>query len=102
MSPPRIRSGGHLDVNDVQAIVEIFTEPVRAHVGGEIAVRGGDEADVHVNGLVASDALEATFLQDAQELDLRGHRDLAYLVEEERPAVGLARSLAEATLVGAG
>ena len=35
-----------------------------------------------------ADALELALLQDAQELDLHVHRDVAALVEEERAAVG--------------
>ena len=35
------------------------------------------------------DALELALLQEAQQLDLDGRRDLADLVEEERPVVGL-------------
>ena len=39
--------------------------------------------------LVAADALERALLQEAQQLDLDRRRDLADLVEEQRPAVGL-------------
>ena len=39
-------------------------------------------------GCRAAEALEALLLQDAQQLDLRGARQVADLVEEERAAVG--------------
>ena len=54
-----------------------------------------------MNRLVAPDPLERALLQDAQELDLRPHRDLADLVEEQRAAVRLLEA-PDAALVGAG
>ena len=79
----------HLDVDDVEAVVEVLAEAPFAHLGREIAVGRGDEAHVDLDRLVAADALERPLLEDAQQLDLRRQRDLADLVEEERAAVGL-------------
>ena len=42
---------------------------------------------VDADGLAAADPLELPLLQDAQQLDLRLERQLADLVEEQRPAV---------------
>ena len=79
----------HLDVDDVEAVVEVLAEAPRRDLVGEVAVGRRDDADVDLHGLVAADALERALLEDAQELDLDRRRDLADLVEEERAAVGL-------------
>ena len=79
----------HLDVDDVESVVEVLAETARGHVGGEVAVRRGDEAHVDLDRLVAPHALERALLQHAQELHLRRHRDFADLVEEQRSAVRL-------------
>ena len=47
-----------------------------------------DHPDVHVDGLGPAHALELTFLEHAQELDLHRGGDIADLVEEERAAIG--------------
>jgi hypothetical protein len=51
-------------------------------------VRGGDEADVDLAMLGLSDAANRPRLEHAQELRLNRQRDLADLVEEDRPPVG--------------
>ena len=90
-----------LDVDDVEAVVEVLAEAALLHLGGEVAVRRGDDAHVDRDGLVAADALERPLLEHAEELHLHGRRDLADLVEEERAAVGLLEA-ADAPLVRAG
>ena len=50
---------------------------------------GGDDADVDAHGPLAADAHDLAVLHDAQQAHLRGERELADLVEEQRPAVGL-------------
>jgi hypothetical protein len=63
----------------------------------QIAVGGRHHAHVHAHRLVAAHALEVLLLQEAQQLHLHGHGDLAHLVEEQRPSVG--RLEAAATLL---
>ncbi len=48
----------------------------------------GDDPHVHVQRPLAPDALECAVLEDSQQPHLRGRRELAALVEEQRPAVG--------------
>ena len=55
----------------------------------QVLVGGGDQTDVHPDGLVAADPLELPGLEHAQELGLRGRAELADLVEEQGAAVGL-------------
>src|SRR5581483_3524817 len=49
---------------------------------------GSDQADVEFVGAGAADALEFALLQDAQQFGLKGRRELADLVQEDRAAFG--------------
>src|SRR5207248_9272589 len=69
-------------------IVKVLAEAPGADLGQEIAVRGGDDANVGLDR-VAAERLVLPFLQDAQELHLDGGGQLADLVEEERAGRGL-------------
>ena len=51
-------------------------------------MRRGDDAHVDLGGLRGADGLERTLLQDSQELYLKVGTHVAYLVEEDRSAVG--------------
>jgi hypothetical protein len=72
----------HLDLDHVEAVIEIFAERAAADHLGEVAVGRGDDAHVDLDRLLAADALEAELLQDAQELGLQAQGQLADLVEE--------------------
>src|SRR5690606_19801273 len=91
---------GHLDVNDVEAVVEIFAKAPRLHVGRQIAVGGREQADIGADRIVAADALEGALLEHLEELHLRELRDLTDLVEKEGAAVGLLEAT-DATPIGA-
>ncbi len=91
----------HLDLDDVEAVIEVLPEASGRDVGREVAVRRRDEAHVYLNGLVSADPLERPFLEDAQKLHLGSDRNLADLVEKQRPAVRLLEA-PDAALVCAG
>ena len=84
----RSRSGGTRIGHDVEPVEEILAEAPGLHLGGEIAVRRGDEAHVDVLGAPA-DRLHLARLERAQDLRLDRERQLADLVDEERALVGL-------------
>ena len=48
---PPLAEGGHADLDHVESIVEVLAELAAAQGELEIAVRGGDEADVDAEGL---------------------------------------------------
>ena len=98
-SSRRLRSGGMWIEQHVDAVEEVLAEAARLHVGGEVAVRRGDDAHVDLDVLRVAEAPDVLLLQHAQELHLQVERQLADLVEEERAAVGL---LEEAAPVGDG
>src|SRR5262245_21563498 len=77
----------HGQRNHVQAEEKIGAEPPQTNFFVEVAVRGGDDADVHPERLAAADRFEFLLLKHAQELDLRLERQLADFIEKERSAV---------------
>src|SRR5438876_6796572 len=76
------------DLDDVQAVVQVFPELVRPHGGLEAAIGGGDEPHVGADDLLAADAGELAVLEHVQELGLEPQRRLPDLVEEERALIG--------------
>src|SRR6266403_2095495 len=76
------------DRDDVQAVVEVLAEASRLHLGLEVLVGGGEDADVDLERAVAAHPFELALLEHAQDLRLRLERHVADLVEEERAAVG--------------
>ena len=74
--------------HDVQTVVQIFPESARFHVADQIAVRGGDEPHVHFQLTRPAEAAELLHLQDVQQLGLQLDRELADLVEKDRPMIG--------------
>ena len=89
MSLGRSRSGGMTMGNTREPVVEILAERLCFDHCRQVAVGGGDDPDVDAHGPFAADAHDLAVLDDAQQADLRGERELADFVEEERAAVGL-------------
>ena len=58
--------------NHVQAIEEILPERAFLHHLLQIAVGGGDHADIELHRARFTDALDFLFLQRAQQLRLKG------------------------------
>ena len=58
-------------------------------LGAQILVRGGDHADVDVDGVGAPHPFELVLLKDAQDLGLGVEAHVPDLVQEHRAAVGL-------------
>src|ERR1051325_8685384 len=75
------------DWKHAEPIVEILAEHSFANHAPKIAMRGGDDAYVHLLRLRRSEPLERSFLQDAQPLGLQVEGQIADLVEKERAAV---------------
>ena len=58
------------DADHVDPVVEVLTEGPLLDEFSQVLVGGHDDADVHVEGLIAADGFELPLLKDAQELDL--------------------------------
>ena len=78
----------HDDGEDVEPVEQILAERLVLDGFFEIAVGGGDDPHVDLDRLRAAEALDDTFLKDAEQLDLDFRRQLANLVEEDRRHVG--------------
>ena len=89
MSLLRARSGGHLDFDDRQPVVEVLAEHAARRARAHRLVRRADHARAARERVAAADALESAVLQHAEELRLQRRVEVADLVEEERAAVGL-------------
>ena len=84
---------------DVQPVVEVFTETVVGDHLRQVAVRGRHQPHVHLDRLRSAEALELLLLEHAQQLGLQLRRDVADLIEEQRPLMG---QLETADLLGDG
>src|SRR5574337_2165675 len=73
----------------VQPVEQVLAEPTRRRLGLEIAMGGTDHPHVDLDGRVVPDAPDLLLLERAVELHLGLERQLADLVEEDRPALGL-------------
>ena len=65
----------------------------------QVPVRGADEAEVRVQGYGTADRAVGARLEQPEQLDLLGERDVPHLVQEERP---VARGLDEPLFAGHG
>ncbi len=79
---------GHFDREHVEAVEQILAELALGDAGLQVAVGRGHHAHVAADGLVATDALEAAFLQHAQQLHLHRQAHVADLVEQQGAAFG--------------
>ena len=83
-----------------QPEIEILPELPGRNRRAQVAVGRRDDADVHLQKGGAADALEPLLFERAEDLGLQRQRQIANLVEKQRPAVrelelaGLARSRA--------
>ncbi len=78
----------HVDVDDIQPVEQILAELSLADHLVQIAIGGGNQADVDGNRLGAPHALELPLLDHAEQLHLDGVVDLADLVQKQRAADG--------------
>ena len=83
-----IAQRGQLQVNDVQAVIQILAEAAFADEREQIDVGGGDDADIDLDLLGAAEAHEFALLNDAKKLGLRFRADGGDFVEENRALIG--------------
>ena len=81
--------GRQADGDDVQPVEQVLAELAAGDLGGQVARRRADHADVDLDPARSADALEGLLGQDAEYLALRRQRHVGDLVEEQRPAVRL-------------
>ena len=69
---------------DVDAVVQVLAEAPRPDLRLEVAVGGGHDPRLHRNGAGRAQPGDPPLLQHPEQLGLRGERQLADLVEEQR------------------
>ena len=76
------------DGEDVEAVVEVLAERFVLDFLEQVAIGGGDDADVDGDGGGAAHAIELALLQDPEQFYLGLRGKFADLVEEDGAAVG--------------
>ena len=77
-----------VDGEDVQPVIQVLPELLRLDELFQVPVGGGNHAHIRRNGERAAHALELALLQDPEELDLHGPRQVSNLVQEKGAALG--------------
>src|SRR5262249_47263784 len=78
----------HADHPGGEARIKVAAEGASFDGDGEVAVGGGDDADVDCGGTRRADGADLARREGAQELGLERQRHLPDLIEEERASVG--------------
>ena len=84
-----VPQGRHPQFHDTEPVVEILPEGSGLDHQLQVAVGGGDDPGIHLDGLVAAHAADLLLLEHPQEAHLEARAGLADLVEEDRAAGGL-------------
>ena len=101
MSSPRSRSGGQIQLEHAEAVVQVFAESLVADVLLQVLIRGGDDAHVDADFFCRADRQERVAFQNPQQFRLAFERQLADFVEKQRAQVGLLEK-AHVVAIGAG
>src|SRR3990172_228554 len=80
--------GRKMNRDHVESIIEVLAELSLLHHGGQIMVRGGSDANIHVEGFFTADPLNLAFLDDAKQLHLHVRGEIADLIKENRASIG--------------
>lgn len=89
MSCGQSRSGGKIQRQDVEAIVEIFAEKPFLHQLDQVFLRRADHPHIDVHFMILANAAEGAVVEKAQQLGLHARRHLANFIQQHRAAVGL-------------
>src|SRR5205809_6086338 len=85
---PALAQRRHDEHDHGEAKIEIAAESLAGRLALEIAVRGGDDAHVHLALAHATDAPDGALLDGPQQLALHGEIDVADLVEAQKSPLG--------------
>src|SRR5437764_822387 len=82
-----LAKGGNVNGEDRQPIVKILAKRLLLGGGFQIAIGGGDDSNLHNGFRVGAEPLDAAAFQRAQQLGLRGQRQLSDFIQEQRAPV---------------
>ena len=77
----------HFDLDDVQAVVEVFAEAPFFYALHQVGICGRDDPDIHGDDPRVADRRQFPGLDHVEQLDLQRQRQFADLVQEQRAAV---------------
>src|SRR6202041_999251 len=77
-----------LNRKNVEPVKQVAPERARGDGSVQIAVSGGNQANIGPDGSCATDTFKFVFLQNTQEGDLSLGRKLADFIEENRASLG--------------
>ena len=83
-----LTQSGQLECDDVQAVVQVFTELTDFGQAFEIPVGRGDQAHIHFLRLHGAHAANFAFLQHPKQPRLGFKRQFTDFIEKQRPAIG--------------
>jgi hypothetical protein len=82
-----LAQGRERERGDVQAVEQVLAKPARGHRRVEVDVGRGDEPYVDRDRPPGAEPHHLSLLQDPEQLDLKGQREIADFVEEQGAAV---------------
>ena len=83
-----LTQGRQVDLDHIESVEEVFAEPILLDLLLQALVRGGHHANIHLQALMTADPFESLLLEDPEQLGLHRLRNVADLVQEDRPLVG--------------
>src|SRR6185437_6926533 len=86
---PPLTEGRQLDMENVQAIVNVFAKHFLFNRLVEGPVRGGDDAYIDRDLTLTSETPYGGLLENAEELRLHRDRHLRNFIQEKRPLIGV-------------
>ena len=98
---PPLAKGRDADLDHIEAVVEILSELAVAEGNFEVPVGRSDDPGIRPDDLAPSHAGEFRILEHMEEFGLKAGRQLANLVQEERPFLG-EFEFAQLSPIGAG
>jgi hypothetical protein len=92
----------HMNVDAAQPVEEVGPEQPARHEASQRTIRGSDDACVHAARARGPHTLDRQILDGAQQLGLRGERQVRHFIEKQRAAVGVLELAAPAAHAGGG
>src|SRR5580700_6973218 len=71
----------------VQTVIQVVAKFSLLHHLRKVSIRGANQANIHIDLRVASQALEAALLQNTQKFGLQAQTQIADLIQEHRTRV---------------
>ena len=85
---PVIPEGGQMQLQHVQPVIQIFSEPLVSNELVKVPIRCGDDPDVDLDWRVSADAGEFLFLEHTKKFRLCFERKFSYFVQKDGPLLG--------------